>query len=197
MTGADVIPLDPQVALAADPAYAEAKRQEAAELERLRDLEAEQQALTTQLAEIAATAETRKQRQQLRGALSEIGFEVAATQHRIKLRERDVQRVQRVVAAEVGTRIAEQATSAGETIEVKLDDLLAEFAELEALNVLGRTARDLVLAADRMLGEETQAAPTVPYASGLGPAVWQVLVRLREAMSEERQRKGRERLRHR
>jgi len=195
MNGTDVIPLDPEAALAADPAFAEAKRQEAAEVERLRALEAEQQALTTQLAEIAATAATRTQRQKMRGAVSEIGFEVAATQHRLKLRERDVQRVQRVVAADVGLHIAAQATSAGELIETKLDDLLAEFGALEGLNVMARTAHDLVRAADSVLGEETPAPPTVRHACGLGEGVWATLAALREAVHEERQR--RERLRHR
>ena len=187
--------LDPQAALAADPAYAAIKREAAAEVERLRDLEVEQQTLVAKLAGLPVTAQTRKHRKDERASIKEIEFEIAAAAHNVKLRQRDVQRVQRRVATEVGTRIAESATSAGQTIEVKLDDVLAEFMELQALDVSARTARALVVQADRVLGEETPSPPTVRHACGLGEGVWATLAALREAVHEERQR--RERLRHR
>jgi hypothetical protein len=65
-------------------------------------------------------------------------------------------------------------------------DLCAgEVTELQALDGMSRTARSIVIAADRALGEETPAVLTVQFASGLDP------VELQHAIDAERARRER------
>lgn len=178
-------------ALAADPQVQKAKRVLRSEQERLERLLAEQAGLTAKLAELPATPETRKKRADLRAMLSEVQVEIPAAEHEIRLAHRLVQRAERVVAAEVGSRITGEARALGQTIFQLLVDLVAEFRELQALEILSHTARSVVGSVDRALGEETPVPPGVLFSSGLDHLTWNCLIELAHAIDAERARLAR------
>jgi len=185
-----VIP-NPLAELANDPVViAMAEAQEAAG-QRLQTLLMEQAAAQSKLNTLPATPATRPQRLKLRAVAIELGYEIEEAKTEVESKHRDVVKAQRAAAEKWGWQLSERAKESGGTHRSKITDLLCEFQELRADHEAGQTLRSIVIQSDRELGEETPAAPSVKFASGLGEGLWDVLLRLAEVQQEEHARRHR------
>lgn len=180
---------DPLAALAHDPGVVTARDAEKAAVQHLQTLLEEQAAAQTRYKTLPATPATRAQRLKLLDLGLLLEREIEAGQHEVAVKHRAVVRAQRSVAEKGSWQLSEKAKASGATILEKISDLLGDFQELRADHESGQTIRAVVVQADRDLSEETPAAPSVKFASGLGEGIWDALLRLTEvALSEQARR---------